>query len=64
MTAKFSHLSVDQHDLGSHVLTLCGRRVNVMSIHWVPKSAYIKVAPLCPKCAAAKLIAETAGVAN
>jgi hypothetical protein len=59
MINKFSHFSTGIRDVGKRHVTLCGRRVDVMSLHWVPTSQYIKVAPLCPKCAAAQLIAET-----
>ena len=54
--AKFSHLPTDQRDLGGRILTLCGRRVDVMSLYCAPTLPF---APLCPKCAVAQLITDT-----
>lgn len=62
MTAKFSHLTVSD-GISYKVKTLCGRYLSQYSLSAIYIEGYEPTAwtrsPLCPKCAAIKLIAET-----
>lgn len=60
--AKFSHIT---HDTGFRykLKTLCGRYLDGMNLSAIYTEGYEptawKRAPLCPKCAALKIIADT-----
>jgi hypothetical protein len=61
MTNKFSHFAAATNGKYDYrrIKTLCGRYVDLMSLHFTVETKHIKNAPMCPKCAALKLIAET-----
>ena len=57
MAAKFSHLTDNNSVSPYRVKVLCGKYVDGMNFTAFYGGKYSK--PLCPKCAALKLIAET-----
>jgi hypothetical protein len=62
MTAKYSHLTVSD-GISYKIKTLCGRYISQYNLGAIYMGESVSfswpVAPLCPKCAALKLIAET-----
>ena len=62
MTAKYSHIATDELNRYK-IRTLCGKYVSGMNLGAIYTEGYEPKhwtrAPLCPKCAALRLIAET-----
>ena len=60
-TGKFSHIIADNATYKYKLKTSCGKLMDRFSLSgiWIEATQYSFTKPLCPKCAALKLIAET-----
>jgi hypothetical protein len=61
---KFSHITLTSNVSDTHEKTLCGSYVTGINLRAIYFDGNKYALPLCPKCAAARLIAETTSPAQ